>query len=335
MILVTGGTGFLGAQLTFDLVNAGNRVRIPVRNHSKKRNLEFVFNNKEDWSSMIDFVEADLSDMQSVQELVDGCDQIYHCAAQVSFLPSQAQSMIQANEEITANLVNALLGQENVRLCHVSSVAALGRNGSGETIDENSIWNNAGHNSNYAKSKYAAEREIWRGIAEGLNAFIINPSIILGPGHYKSIGMSFQRQVWNGLAFYTKGANSFCDVRDVSKAMISLMSQSNINGRYIIASANATYQDLFNTIAQELNKKKAAIFIPPILNPFIVSIEKIRTSISGTKPLITKETARTASEKYYYKNDKIKSAVDFDFLPLQKTLQESCKSFLNQMSAIV
>ena len=112
---------------------------------------------------------------------MQGIEDIYHCAAIVSFDPRKKEAMLHFNPESTVNVVNQALVQDIRKLVHVSSIAALGRTGDPKKeMDEEAEWEDSKYNSAYALSKYLAEMEVWRGMGEGLNAVIVNPGIILG-----------------------------------------------------------------------------------------------------------------------------------------------------------
>jgi dihydroflavonol-4-reductase len=133
--------------------------------------------------------------------------------------------MIANNVEGTANLVNAALEKGVRKICHVSSVAALGRLDEQQLITEETNWVPSKKISGYSESKFFSEVEIWRGIEEGLNAVIVNPSIILGPANWETGSAKMFKTVWDGMKFFTRGVTGFVDVRDVVKAMILLMDE--------------------------------------------------------------------------------------------------------------
>jgi nucleoside-diphosphate-sugar epimerase len=256
-------------------------------------------------------------------------DYVYHSAAIVSFHKSDRQEMMRANVEGTANIVNVALEKGVRKLCHVSSIAALGRAENDGVTDESTPWVNSRENSTYSVSKYNAEKEIWRGMEEGLDAVIVNPSIILGlAAPHKGSSQLFSK-VWNGLKFYTSGVNGFVDVRDVSRLMIMLM-ESDISGeRFVVNAGNVSYKEIFDRIAKAYNKP--APFLP--VNRFMSAVAwrmfKAISLFTGKPPLVTKETARTAGSEYRYANEKIKDALDFSFIEIDKTIEETAINIKN------
>lgn len=325
MILVTGGTGFLGSYLIRSLVNAGKPVRALYRNH--------IPSQINDIKDKVQWVKGDVLDIGALQDAMQGVQYVYHCAAVVSFQPDKKAEMLQVNVDGTANVVNLSLDAGIKKIVHVSSVAALGRAKPNIPISETSSWEESKNNSSYAVSKHLSEMEIWRGIAEGLDAVIINPSIILGSGFWHDGSGMLLKNAWKEFPYYTEGVNGFVDVQDVVDAMIALM-ESDISGqRFILAAENWPYRQLFNTMAAALGKKPPHIATKTWMAEIVWRLEKIKGMITGKKPLLTKETARTAQLKVYYNNEKIlKTLPAFRFKPLEQTVHEISAAFLKERS---
>ncbi|HEY0274340.1 MAG TPA: NAD-dependent epimerase/dehydratase family protein [Chitinophaga sp.] len=323
MIFVTGGTGFLGSHLLRALVQAGKPVRalyrrdIPAQLH--------------DIRNQVEWVQGDILDVYSLEAALREVTQVYHAAATVSFQPGAAARMLHTNVEGTANLVNACLDAGVQKLVHVSSVAALGRSRTAAPIDEKAEWEESKHNSAYAVSKYRSEMEVWRGIAEGLHAVIINPSIILGPGYWDDGSGALVKNAWKEFPYYTTGANGFVDVRDVVKAMTGLMDSPVEDKRFIVSAENWSYLDLFTHLAQALHKKPPHIPVKPWLAEIVWRVEKIKGRLTGKKPLVTRETAHTAQLKVYYNNGRLLQALPgFTYTPLEQTIRDISAAFLQE-----
>ncbi|MDA3927853.1 MAG: SDR family NAD(P)-dependent oxidoreductase, partial [Prolixibacteraceae bacterium] len=144
IFLVTGATGMLGARLVFDLLKNGQRVKAIYRNKNRinqfKKNISFYCANVDELSGLVEWVEADVLDYSSICNAVDGVDFVVHAAAMVSFHSADQQMMHEINIQGTANIVNACLLKGVKKICHVSSIAALGKEDEGEMIDEESTW---------------------------------------------------------------------------------------------------------------------------------------------------------------------------------------------------
>ena len=312
MILVTGGTGLLGSHLLFDLVSSGKQVRALKRKSSNTDMVRKIFSyysaDVDNLFTSIQWVEGDIMDFASVDDALEGVGYVYHAGAVVSFYPKDHKEMLRTNIEGTANLVNLCIARKIRKFCYVSSVAVLGRAVNTGISDETTWWQPSKKNSVYGQSKFGAEREIWRGMEEGLNAYIVNPSVILGPGFWDGGNSGLFSLVWKGLKYYTRGINGYIDVRDLSKAMRMLM-ESDISGeRFIVSSENCSYQQVFEYMAKYLGKPAPKFNVPPALTDIAWRVEAVRSFIMRTKPEVTREMATTTAQIYTYSNEKIKKA---------------------------
>ncbi len=332
MIFVTGGTGFLGSHLLVHLLDTGRMVRAIRRKGASfdipRRVFRFYGRDFDAVGDRIQWLEADITDIYSLEESLVGVSDVYHAAALVSFQPGDKGRMDRVNVEGTANLVNACLDMSIRKFCHVSSIAAIGRAENDRVIDEEVIWKASRRNSAYAVSKYGAEREVWRGMEEGLDAVIVNPSIILGPGEVNSGSTRLIRTVEKGLRFYTPGVNGFVDVRDVVKAMMLLMSGDITGERFIVSAENMAYKELFSIIARQLDQQEPAYRAGKWMSEAYWRIEYARSRLTGSKPLVTRETARTANNHYLYSSEKIRSALGFHFLTIEQSIRDACTYYL-------
>ncbi|MFZ4400117.1 MAG: NAD-dependent epimerase/dehydratase family protein [Bacteroidales bacterium] len=338
MILVTGGTGFVGAHLLLELLKNEDRIKALKRENSNIMLTEKIFSYySKDFKqllSRIDWITGDINDVFSLNDAMKGINQIYHCAAIVSFEPGDKQNMFKTNVDGTANIVNSALKHTVGKFCFVSSIAAIGRTENDEFITEDTVWKSSDRNSNYAKSKYAAEKEVWRGIEEGLNAVIVNPSVILGPGDWNSGSAKIFQTMWKGTKFYTKGVNGFVDVRDVAKAMQMLMNSNIVNQRFILSSENLSYQELFTKIIQAFGKKPPSINADLWMLIMAWRLEKFKSMIFKSKPLITRETVNTSQNKYFYESKKIREQLSYHFIPIDQCIKDTTLLFEKEIRQI-
>ena len=315
-IFVTGGAGLVGSHLIKSLVKEGKKI-IAIYRGSIPSDLLF---------DSVQWIKGDILDIVALEEIMIGVEQVYHCAAIVSFNPARRLEMFKINVEGTANMVNAAINSGIKKLLFVSSVAALGRIRNGQLIDETMNWTNETSNSDYGKSKYLAEMEVWRGIGEGLDAVIINPVIILGAADWNKGSAGMFKSAYNEFPWYTTGSGGFVDVQDVVKAMTLLM-ESDISGqRFIISAENKTYQQVFAMMAKGFGKKTAQKKVTPFLAGIIWRLEAIKGYFSGNDPLLTKETANTALTNVAYNNTKLLHQLPhFSYTQLEDTIQRVCK----------
>ncbi len=319
MILVTGATGFLGSVLTRNLVDQDESVRALKRSNSKIP--EFLQNKKN-----IEWVDGDVNDLFSLEAALEGITQVYHTAATISFQQKDKAKMLKTNVEGTANLVNLCLEKPNIRMLHVSSVAALGKAKKGQLINENTFWEDANQASAYGLSKHLSEMEVWRGIAEGLDALIVNPSIIIGREcGWKGSGSLFSA-VERGLSRYPLGSCGLVTVTDVAKAMIQLMHSPISAERFVINGENWLYKDLFQEIARQFGIKGPQKEVKEWQLLLTATVLQLISRLNGKTFGLTKETARSASKISEFSNEKIRKTIDFQFSPIRQSIAEICQS---------
>ncbi|MBL0105036.1 MAG: NAD-dependent epimerase/dehydratase family protein [Bacteroidetes bacterium] len=328
MILVTGATGMVGAQLIFDLTAGGQKVRAMCRSTSKMDVVNRIFSADLSRLNNVEWVTGDVNDIFSIEDALEGVETVYHTAALISFHASDLARMNHVNVDGTANMVNMAMEKKVKRFCHVSSVAAIGRAAGNSAVTETSVWKTSKENSNYAISKYAGEREVWRAIEEGLPAFIVNPTIIIGPGDWNLGSTQMFSSVAKGLKFYATGSTGFVDVRDVSKAAIQLNAKGIVGQRYILNAENLPYKTVFNTIARELGKPEATIKVTPLMGEIGWRLEGVKSFLLGKKSLITRETVRNGGMDWEYSNTKICKELGFSFIPIAQSVKDTAKHFL-------
>lgn len=335
MILVTGGTGLLGSNLLFELSASGGKIRAIYRDAAKISTVQKLFRKLdpelgETRYHKIEWIPCDVLDVVMLEEVMTGCDYVYHCAAQVSFRRRDFSSMMKINRQGTFNVVNVALGLNIKKLCYVSSTAAVGKVGKDgiDYVVESNKWVQSPETSGYSISKYSAEKEVWRAMEEGLNAVIINPSVIFGPGNWEESSLTIFRTLSKGLRFYTKGANAFVDVRDVVRAMIALQ-HSDISGeRFLCTGTNIGFYDLFQLVAKELKVKPPARFA----NRFLCAVAwrlVALTELFGKKPTLTRESVSSSQSHTVYDSSKIVKALHFKFTDIRETISYTVKNRIN------
>jgi dihydroflavonol-4-reductase len=322
MVLVTGGTGFIGQHLLKQLLANGEKVRGIYRKMP-----DFILDEK--IKNGVEWVQGDVLDINGLVDAMEGVQDVYHCAAIVSFDPKIKKQMMKVNVAGTTNVVNAALESGVRKLGYISSIAAIGRSSFDNHVTEETKWEEGGLNTNYAISKRLAEREVWRGIAEGLNAVIVNPTLVIGTGKWGEGTSQFFSQIWKGLKFYPAGTTGFVDVDDVARIIIALM-KSDINAeRFILNGENLPHYEFFSMIADRLGKPRPKIKATRLLAELAWREEALRSGLTGSKPILTKETARISEKTYFYDNSKIKNILGVDFTPIRKTIDITGGEFLN------
>lgn len=332
MILVTGGTGLVGSHLLYLLTSQGHRVKALFRTskgiEQVKKLFAYYTASPEEWMERIEWIEGDLLEIPDLDQVLEGVDQVYHCAAMVSFHRKEKSAMLKNNIEGTARIVNACLERTGIQLCFVSSIAALGSSSEGEMVTEEHIWKPSGKHSAYSKSKFLSEMEVWRGISEGLSAVIVNPAVILGPGNWEKSSASFFREVYRGMPFYTNGVTGYVDVRDVVNGMVKLMDQKIFGERFILVSENKSYREVFSQMAAALGKKAPSVMATPWMTKVAATGSGLYALLTGKAPVVTRDTARSAHSITSYSNDKIRKALNVSFISVEESIRDTALVFL-------
>ena len=322
----------VGAHILLKLTEKGQKVKALKRKKSSLTVIENIFShyNKTELLQSIEWIDGDILDLFSLEKGIKDCKTVIHCAAIVSFNPKDFEKMMKQNVEGTANVVNLCLEHNIEKLGYISSIATLGSVEEDKTRTENNYWKESKSNTQYAVSKYLSEQEVWRGIEEGLDSVIINPSVILGPGDWTKGSSQMFEKVWSGLKFYSSGSTGYVDVLDVAECLIKLLDSSVVNERFILNAGHMKYREVFDTIAENLNKPKPHIKVTPFLKEIAWRVEWLKSMITNKSPLVTKETARTAMKNKSFSNQKIVNALNYKFTPISESLSRYSKWFLEE-----
>jgi 3-hydroxyacyl-CoA dehydrogenase/nucleoside-diphosphate-sugar epimerase len=326
-VLVTGGTGFLGAYIIKELIEKGHKVRAIHRNGPMPFFLPADIREKTEW------IPCDIRDIIGLEDAMNGVDAVIHAAAKVSFAGKKdRQELFSINIDGTGHLVNVALTQNVRRFLHVSSVAALGRTRGGLEVTEEKVWEDSKYNTTYAISKFHGEMEVWRGIGEGLQAVIVNPSTLLGFGDWKTSSCQLFRNAFREFPWYTEGINGFVDVADAARAIVRLLENDISGQRYILNGDNWSFRHLFETMASAFGKKPPYREATAFLAAMAWRVEKVKSLFTGKTSLLTRESARIAATSTRFDNRKIlRQLPDFGFTPLEETIRAACAAYLRQI----
>ncbi|NOY47786.1 MAG: NAD-dependent epimerase/dehydratase family protein [Chlorobi bacterium] len=335
MILVTGGTGLVGSHLIYKLTEKGHHVKAIYRTKEKINAVKHVFSyytkDVDALFSKIEWIEANINDIPSLTNAFTGITKVYHCAAFISFDTRDYLTLRKINIEGTANIVNLCLSNNIEKLCYVSSIATIGKTESGMLINEDKHWNPDEDHNVYAITKYGAEMEVWRGTQEGLNAVVVNPGVIIGPGYWKSGSGSLINLVYKGLSYYTNGVVGYVDVKDVVLAMIELMKSDIQNKRYILVSENLSYKDFFTKVATQLHVKPPNKEASNFALNMAWKLDWLRSYIKNKRRRLTKHTAKTITTISCFSNKKVVADLNYTFIPIDVSIAETCQLFLEDL----
>ena len=328
MVLVTGGTGFIGSYIIKNLIEKGHKVRAIRRSNKLPFYVPKEILDKAEW------VESDVLDFVSLNDAMQNVDAVIHSAAIVSFSKKERNKMYQTNIDGTSNVVNAALDNKVQRFLHVSSVAALGRTTIEQTVTEQKKWEENKNNTHYAITKHHSEIEVWRGFAEGLEGVVINPSTVLGFGDWHQSSCAIFKNAFREFPWYTTGVNGFVGVEDVAETATQLLFSNITQKKFIVNSENWSFQQLFNTISDGFHKRRPNKEATRTLGEIAWRMEKLKEITTGKKALLTKETAKVAHSKTSFDNSALLRALpDFQFTPLDAVIKNACKKYLDALQA--
>ena len=323
LIFISGVTGFLGSTIAKILIDKGEKVVGLKRGTSK---LTFLKN----YSEKITWKEGDINDIPSLEEAMKGCDFAIHCAAIISLRSRDASKMHKVNVEGTENMINVALYHQVKKFIHISSVAALPAI-EDQLINEDATWYAKPYPSTYGLSKFLSEREVQRGMAEGLNCVILNPSSIIGSCDWNTGPGLFFTNMSSGLPFYTEGIGGFVDVFDVANIAIKCLYEDKTNNnRFIVSAENISYKLFFEMIAKEMNKKPPTIKLNPLISQLAIILDAIKNWITNAERMVTAESLKMAKIKPQYDNSKVRKVLNIEFIPMKETVKNACHSFFAQ-----
>lgn len=330
MILVTGATGILGRVIVLELLKQGKKVRATKRKSSNindvKHSFQFYTENPEEFFNKIEWIDVDFDDIDSLKTALINVEEVYHCAAKVSFHPDDRKEMYHSNIVGTRNLLFACENSSVKKFCFVSSVAVLDGTDEIGKVTEDSNFNPKLRHSKYAKSKHFSEMEVWRASAEGLKTVIINPGVIIGSGNWQSssgeIFGTFEK-----FPYAMSGSSNYVDVRDVANIAIALMERNIFGERFLIISENKKLVEVANLIRQQLGKSQAKVLPKWILNVGYVLNLLLGWLIPPLR-LLNRINIQAVTSHHLLSNNKIKERLDYQFIPITESIDFHLKNYI-------
>lgn len=294
---VTGATGFIGGQLTRELLADGCSVRALVRPGSDRRNLDGL--DTEIW-------EGDLRNPDCLTAGLTGCDILYHTAADYRLWTAKPDEMYEINVTGTRNILQAALETRVQRVVYTSSVGTLGNPGNGNPGTEETPVLFDDMVGDYKKSKFLAEREAESFVQRGLPLTIVNPSTPVGPGDIKPTptGKIIVDFLNNRMPAYLNTGLNILDVADCARGHILAAHHGKVGGKYILGNENLTLCRIFEMLAEITGAAAPKIRLPyaPIL--LAAHINEAVARFTGRPPLIPLAGVRMAKKKMYFDSSK-------------------------------
>ncbi len=333
MILVTGGTGLVGAHLLLHLLHGEVPVKAIHRASSNLDHVKGVFayysSTHEELFQKIQWIEADLDNIPALELAFKGVTHVYHCAALISFDPRDFSSLQKNNVQGTANIINLCVSRKIKKLCYVSSIGAIGRSLNGAMSTEDNEWQDANVNE-YALTKHLAELEVWRGTQEGVPAVVVNPGIILGPGFWNSGSGVLFKIASRGPRFYPPGGSGFVTVNDVVKMMVQLMDSDIKNERFIAVDKNLTYKEILSIITRQFGKRTPKKQLKFWQLEVLWRLDYVWSYLSGNKRKLTKKSVESLKKPELYSNAKVVDKLNFEFELMAGNIYYTCNRFKDE-----
>ncbi len=321
-VLVTGATGLVGSYVVRTLIaNGYEKVRVIIRKNS---DLSLI----RDVKDKISYFVTDITDVLGLEEAIEGITHVIHCAALVSFDSRDKRALAKTNIEGTANLINLSLEYGIKKFIHIGSIGALGRNTNDGMIHEEVKFEDSANNSFYAITKHLGELEVWRGKAEGLNVKVLIPGLILGSGFWKVGTNGFFNHVWRGSKFYPQGTTGFVDVRDIADFAIRMLDYDGAQEKFLMIGKNVSYKEFLEMIAKDIEKRAPSVPTKKWILSAAWRLDKLRSFLTGSRPMLTKETATTSSKLYLFDNSKSLAIDGFTYIPFEQTIRETALQFI-------
>ncbi len=293
---VTGGTGFVGQWLVKRLLEENHTVYILVRN---PKSLSLKHKN-------LHIIKGDVTNPESLDQIPLSLDVTFHLAGVVGYSKADRQIMEDVNVQGTQNIVNICLKKNVKKLIHMSSVTAVGASFDGQTpLNEESSYNIKHLDLGYFETKRKAEEIVMKACQQNkLNATLLNPSTIYGPGDAEKGSRSVQLKVAKGqFPFYTSGGVSIIGVNDVVDCLLAAIEKGKIGERYILSGENITIKYLLETIADLSGQKRPHIYLPNFLL-FLLGILGNIVSAFGKKFPMNSENAKTSTLFHWFDSKK-------------------------------
>ncbi len=326
-IAITGATGLIGSYLLRYLVSEGyTNIRALSRKSSRTELVEPV--RKE-----VEWTIGDILDITLLDEFVRDADIVIHAAAIVSFSRANRTHLMDINVRGTANVINACLANGVSQFVHISSTSALGTVKGNQAVDENTEWKKGKLNTPYAKSKFMAELEAFRGYAEGLDVRVVNPTIVLGSGFWDRSSSNLIPKIAAGIPIYPRGSNGFVDVRDVAQLIEKVCDRGHSGERYISCGGHLPYRKLMQIVSDELGQPPPSYPLRNWMIPLVIFYFRIARLFGSKGSSVTSQSLNIAQAHRRFDNTKSVESLGMNYRPIEQSIRETTQQFKQSMTS--
>jgi dihydroflavonol-4-reductase len=318
--LVTGATGFVGAAVARALLREQWQVRVLVRRGSDRRNLK---------SLDVEVSEGDLTDMDSLQRAAQGCDGLFHVAADYRLGARDPAQLYRANVEGTRNVLSAAHRSGVQRIVYTSSVATIGIPADGTPGDEqsaNSLDNMIGH---YKRSKYLAEEVVREAAQDGISVVIVSPSTPVGPGDVKPTptGLLVLDAAAGRMPAYVDTGLNIVHVDDVAAGHLLAYERGRPGERYILGGQDMSLREILEAIARLEGRSPPRIRLPYGVVLPIAYLAEGFARLSGRSGRITLEGVRMSRKKMFFSSAKAVRELGYRWRPPVQAFEDAIRWF--------
>jgi dihydroflavonol-4-reductase len=320
--LVTGATGFVGAAVARALLGAQWQVRVLARPSSDRRNLKNLD---------VDVSEGDLADLDSLQRAVQGCEGLFHVAADYRLGARDPEELYRANVEGTRNILNAAQRSGVRRIVYTSSVATIGIPADGTPGDEqsaNSLDNMIGH---YKRSKYQAEEVVREAARDGISVVIVSPSTPVGPGDVKPTptGQLVLDAAAGRMPAYVDTGLNIVHVDDVAAGQLLAYERGRAGERYILGGQDMSLREILEMIARLEGRSAPRVRLPYGVVLPIAYLAEGFARLSGRSGRITLEGVRMSRKKMFFSSAKAVRELGYRWRPPVQAFEDAIRWFRN------
>jgi len=318
--LVTGGTGFLGAHIVRELLQDGAAVKVLVRERSDRRNLAGI---------NVEVAEGDLLDKTSLSKALQGCDTLFHAAADYRLWTRHPAAMYMVNVDGTDNILAAALAGGIEKVVYTSSVGTLGNPGDGTPGDESTPVSLADMSGHYKKSKFLAERTAEAFVSRGLPLVIVNPSTPIGPFDLKPTptGKIIVDFISGKMPAYLETGLNLLPVEDCAKGHILAARKGRSGEKYILGGVDTSLAEMFGMLSKISGRPAPRICLP--YGPVLAAawINAAFSALTGKEPLIPLAGVQMAKIMMYFSSKKAKMELGFETTSLCAALERAVEWF--------
>ncbi|MDR3443844.1 MULTISPECIES: hopanoid-associated sugar epimerase [unclassified Dyella] len=318
--LVTGATGFVGSAVVRRLLREDHRVRVLARRGSDRRNLQGLD---------VEVVEADLADAASLAGVCDGCDALFHVAADYRLWAPRPQELYQTNVEGTRALLEVARRAGVPRVVYTSSVATLGIPKDGTPGDEATSVSLADMVGHYKRSKFLAEQLVSEYVAQGLPVVIVNPSTPIGPRDIKPTptGRIVRDAMAGRMPAYVDTGLNVVHVDDVADGHWLAFRSGTVGARYVLGGTNLSLRELLFEIADIVGRPPPRWRLPHGAVMPVAYVAEAWARLTGKPPIATVEEVRMSRKRMFFSSAKAERELGYAAGPVRLALEDAVAWF--------